>query len=220
MSCYFEAMRHRGILFSLSIALLAIAQPAWSAEAIWKITDFGAIGDGKTLNTVAFQQAIAACTAAGGGKVAVPAGTFLTGPIELKSNVDLDLDAAAIILFSRNFDDYPLARVNWEGRDTVACRSPLWGDNLHDVSVTGKGNHRWARRWLAAGAEGETFYGSVGCLGEVRWGCRHVHETFGTRAKSGVRGKWGWLGCGISLGRRIRTITLNTKRCFDRRWCC
>ena len=139
MSCYFEAMRHRGILFSLSIALLAIAQPAWSAEPIWKITDFGAIGDGKTLNTVAFQQAIAACTTAGGGKVAVPAGTFLTGPIELKSNVDLDLDAAAIILFSRNFDDYPLARVNWEGRDTVACRSPLWGDNLHDVSVTGKG---------------------------------------------------------------------------------
>jgi len=139
MSCYFEAVRRREILFLLLIALLAIARPAWSAEAIWKITDYGAIGDGKTLNTVAFGQAIAACTAGGGGKVVVPAGTFLTGPIELKSNVDLDLDAGAIILFSRNFDDYPLARVNWEGRDTVACRSPLWGDNLHDVSVTGKG---------------------------------------------------------------------------------
>ncbi len=140
MDRHTEAVGNRWSFLTGSLGVgLVIARPARSAEPIWKITDYGAVGDGKTMNTDAFRQAIEACTAAGGGKVAVGAGTFLTGPIELKSGVDLDLDGAATILFSKNFDDYPLARVSWEGRDTVACRSPLWGENLHDISVTGKG---------------------------------------------------------------------------------
>jgi polygalacturonase len=132
-------MRYRWTLLLMSLVVLAISRPARCAEPIWNIRDYGAVGDGKTLNTDAFRKAIEACTGAGGGRVVVPAGTFLTGPIELKSSVNLNLDENAIILYSRNFDDYPLARVSWEGRDTVACRSPLWGENLHDVSVTGKG---------------------------------------------------------------------------------
>src|ERR1700722_695478 len=128
-------MRYSWTLLLMSLVILAISRPARCAEPIWNITDYGAVGDGKTLNTDAFRKAIEACTGAGGGRVVVPAGTFLTGPIELKSSVNLNLDENAIILYSRNFDDYPLARVSWEGRDTVACRSPLWGENLHDVSV-------------------------------------------------------------------------------------
>jgi polygalacturonase len=138
MSCNMERMRKRFAVM-LSMAIVLICQRAWGADAIWRITDYGAVADGKTLNTEAFAKAIGACSEAGGGKVVVPAGTFLTGPIELKSNVDLDLDENAIVLFSRNFDDYPLARVGWEGRDTVACKSPISGENLHDISITGKG---------------------------------------------------------------------------------
>ena len=58
---------------------------------LYFITDFGAVGDGKTLNTAAIQNAIDTCTSAGGGQVIVPAGRFLSGTICLKSNVELHL---------------------------------------------------------------------------------------------------------------------------------
>lgn len=106
---------------------------------VWRITDFGAVADGKTMNTAAIDSALSACATAGGGRVVVPPGTYLTGPIQLHSHVDLHLDDGATILFSRRYEDYPLVRVNYEGREAVACRSPLWGDDLRDVSVTGTG---------------------------------------------------------------------------------
>ena len=103
------------------------------------ITGYGAIGDGKTMNTDAFKAAIQACADAGGGRVVVPKGTFLTGPIQLQSHIELHVDDGAVVLFSKKFEDYPLAVVNYEGLDTVACRSPIWGDKLEDISITGKG---------------------------------------------------------------------------------
>lgn len=116
------------------------AEPAHAAAANhFSIGDFGAVGDGKTTNTQAFARAIAACAEKGGGQVEVPAGTYLTGPIVLKSNIDLHVDAGAIVLFSKNFKDYPLVFAGYEGRDTVMCQSPISGDNLHDVTISGEG---------------------------------------------------------------------------------
>src|SRR5438552_4040201 len=68
-----------------------------AAEKSWDVTHYGGIGDGKAMNTDAFRKAIDACVAGGGGQVVVPAGTYLTGPIELKSEVDLHLEAGATI---------------------------------------------------------------------------------------------------------------------------
>jgi polygalacturonase len=115
-----------------------ITKPA-IPEATFSIADYGAVGDGKTVNTDAFRKTIEACAAAGGGRVIVPAGTWFTGPIHLISNLDFHLEAGAVILFSRNFDDYPLVMTPFEGQQTVECTSPLSGENLHDVSVTGTG---------------------------------------------------------------------------------
>ncbi len=106
---------------------------------VFAITQYGAIGDGKILNTQAFASAIDACAAAGGGRVEVPAGTFLTGPIVLKSHIDLHVDAGAVVLFSTRFEDYPLVPSNYEGWDAIVCQSPISGDNLEDVSITGPG---------------------------------------------------------------------------------
>jgi polygalacturonase len=115
-----------------------MATPDIPANTI-SIVDFGAVGDGKTYNTDAFAKAIDACAAAGGGHVVVPAGTWFTGPIHLRSRIDFHLDAGALVLFSRNFDDYPLQIGNYEGQETVICTSPLSGDGLDDVSITGPG---------------------------------------------------------------------------------
>ena len=67
-------------------------------DRTFKLTDFGAIGDGKTPNTKAFADAVAACEKAGGGKLVVPAGVYFTGPITLTSNLDFHLDPGATIL--------------------------------------------------------------------------------------------------------------------------
>jgi polygalacturonase len=116
----------------------AIVMPDLPPRTV-SILDFGAVGDGKTDNTQAIAKAIAACAAAGGGQVLVPPGTWLTGPIHLMSRIDFHLDAGAFVLFSRKFDDYPLAITDYEGQRTVMCTSPLSGDQLDDVAITGQG---------------------------------------------------------------------------------
>lgn len=73
----------------------------------YSITDFGAMGDGETLNTEAIQAAIEACTASGGGRVTVPAGKYLSGTIQLKSNVDLHLESGAELISSLDPADLP-----------------------------------------------------------------------------------------------------------------
>ena len=86
-------------LLSLTILLFCCLAVAGKDVVI---TDYGAIPDGKTLNTVALQKAIDACFATGGGRVTVPPGTYLTGTIELKANIDLHLMQNAVILGSTN----------------------------------------------------------------------------------------------------------------------
>jgi polygalacturonase len=76
------------------------------------VTKFGAVADGKTTNTTAFRIAIAACAKAGGGRVVVPAGKFYTGPIHLRSGVNLHLAEGAEIIFSDTLEDY-LPVVSW-----------------------------------------------------------------------------------------------------------
>ncbi|MDH7605130.1 MAG: glycoside hydrolase family 28 protein [Melioribacter sp.] len=103
------------------------------------ITDFGAKGDGLTINTEAFAKAIDACSKSGGGKVIVPAGLWLTGPISLKSNVNLHLLQGAHIQFTKNFDDYPLVETTYEGTQQYRCTSPISGFNLENIAITGYG---------------------------------------------------------------------------------
>ena len=84
-------------------------------DKVFNVTDYGAVGDGKTLNTKAFKKAIDACHENGGGMVLVPFGIFLTGAIELKSNVNLHMADNAIISFSVDTKDYPIVFTRWEG---------------------------------------------------------------------------------------------------------
>ena len=99
---------------------------------------FGAVGDGETLCTQAFANAIDALSKKGGGRLVVPRGIWHTGPIVLQSNIDLHLEMGAVILFAADETLYPLINTSFEGLDTRRCQSPLSGRNLHDVAITGR----------------------------------------------------------------------------------
>lgn len=103
------------------------------------ITDFGAVGDGQTLNSKAFAKAIKAISKKGGGRVIIPRGIWLTGPIILESNIDLHAEAGALIIFSKNKDLYPIIETSFEGLDTMRCTSPIYGKNLTNIAITGDG---------------------------------------------------------------------------------
>jgi polygalacturonase len=128
-----------GILLLVGAFAIGQTQPSAVAPNVKGLANYGFVDGGKIMNTAAIQQAIDDCAAAGGGRVEIPSGTFLTGPLNLKSNVDLHLDAGATLLFSRNFSDYSLVYTNFMGKDTVQCRSPITGKDLHNVSITGPG---------------------------------------------------------------------------------
>lgn len=103
------------------------------------ITEFGALGDGETLNTQAFERAIDHVTERGGGRVVVPKGIWLTGPLILQSNLNLHLERGAIVLFSDDFDHYPLIETSFEGLETYRALSPIYGRGLENVAITGEG---------------------------------------------------------------------------------
>jgi polygalacturonase len=103
------------------------------------ITKYGAVADGNTLNTKSITAAIGACAAKGGGVVLVPAGLWLTGPIVLKSNINLHLATGATLLFTKDFDQYPLVKANWEGLPQMRNQSPVAATDAVNIAITGKG---------------------------------------------------------------------------------
>jgi polygalacturonase len=103
------------------------------------ILDFGAVNGGYVLNTKAFADAIEAVSKKGGGKVIIPPGIWLTGPIILKSNIELYASTGALIKFSPNKDLYPIIETSFEGLNTWRCISPIYGKNLENVAFTGNG---------------------------------------------------------------------------------
>jgi len=103
------------------------------------LKDFGAVNGGYVLNTKAFEDAINALSKKGGGKLIIPPGIWLTGPIILKSKIELHAETGALIKFSPDKSLYPIIETSFEGLNTWRCISPLYGKNLEDVAFTGKG---------------------------------------------------------------------------------
>lgn len=103
------------------------------------ITDFGAINDGLTLNTSGINKAIDECSRKGGGVVVVPTGMWLTGPVVLKSNVNLHLQRNAVLQFTKDFSQYPLVEGNWEGLPQMRNQSPISASGASNIAITGFG---------------------------------------------------------------------------------
>jgi len=103
------------------------------------ITDFGAVGDGRTLNTQAIHAAIEACDRRGGGTVVLPAGRYVTGSLFLRNNITLHLEAGAVLVGSEDPADYPVIHTRWEGAEQPAHAPLITGRGLHNVAVVGRG---------------------------------------------------------------------------------
>lgn len=103
------------------------------------IERFGAKGDGHTLNTQSINKAILTVSQKGGGVVLVPAGYWLSGPIELQSNVNLHLEDNAFLQFTSDFDQYKIVEGNYEGKPSARNQSPISGKGLQNIAITGHG---------------------------------------------------------------------------------
>ncbi len=119
--------------------ILRRIQPPVFPDKNFLITQFGALGNNKTDCTEAFQKAIADCHRAGGGRVVVPAGEFLTGAIHLQSNVNLHLDPKAVIRFTRDTNKYPLVFTRWEGVELMNYSPFIYAFEQENIAITGKG---------------------------------------------------------------------------------
>ncbi|MDE6555710.1 MAG: glycoside hydrolase family 28 protein, partial [Duncaniella sp.] len=125
---------YKGLEFEMPV----IDRPQFPDNQV-SLTDYDAVCDGITLNTEAFAKAIEDLSAKGGGTLNVPAGVWLTGPIVLKSNINLHLDGGAIITFSADEDLYDTVYVVYEGFESWRTQSPISGNNLENVAITGDG---------------------------------------------------------------------------------
>jgi polygalacturonase len=106
----------------------------------FNVTDYGAAGDGKTDCTRAINKAISAANKAGGGRVVVPAGTFLTGEIYLKSNVNFYISQDAVVKFSTDPNQYlPAVFTRWEGVECMNYSPLIYAYKEKNIAVTGKG---------------------------------------------------------------------------------
>jgi len=121
-------------------AILGRIRPPSFPNREFEITRYGAVGDGVKDSTDAIRRAIAACSQAGGGRVAVPAGRFLTGAIHLKSNVNLHVAAGATLLFDRDPRQYlPAVFTRWEGTECMNYSSFIYAWEQENIAITGAG---------------------------------------------------------------------------------
>jgi polygalacturonase len=129
---------------------------------LYKITEYGAVSDGSVKCTESINKAINICSANGGGTVLIPEGIFLTGPIHLKSNVNLHLEEGAILKFSTSPSDYlPAVLTRWEGVDCYNYSPFIYAYQQENIAITGKGildgqsdnTHWWS--WKDKSASGE-----------------------------------------------------------------
>ncbi len=134
-----------------SLALPLAAAPA----AFFNVRDFGAVPDGRTKDTAAIARTVAACAAAGGGTVDFPAGRYLTGSIQLESNVTLHLEAGAEVLYSPDPADSPLVPSRWECTNAWTHAPLVYAHGKKNLAITGRGtlNGQGENWWWRAGRD-------------------------------------------------------------------
>lgn len=115
-----------------------ISRPVFKKDT-FTITAYQAKNVGKVLSTVAIQKAIDDCNQKGGGTVLIPEGIWISGPLYLKSNVNLHLNRGAMLIFTSDKSQYKLVRGDYEGKTAARNESPVNGSDLENIAITGQG---------------------------------------------------------------------------------
>ncbi|MFC4672941.1 glycoside hydrolase family 28 protein [Dysgonomonas termitidis] len=131
--------RYKYLYEGLPFEMPFIDHPQFPPNEV-NLKDYGGIADGMYINTEVFEKAFKALSEKGGGTLIVPSGIWFTGPIVFRSNINLHLEKGALILFSSDFNLYPLVKTVYEGLDTYRCQSPVSGRNLENIAITGEGS--------------------------------------------------------------------------------
>ncbi|MGN6371178.1 MAG: glycoside hydrolase family 28 protein [Phycisphaerae bacterium] len=145
-------MRVRVQAIAVLMGMCVAGSVVGAEPRVVSISSLGAVGDGKTPCTEAIAKAMDQLGEAG-GVVEVPAGKYLTGAIRLKSNITLQVDEGATLLFSTDPKDYPLTKTRYEGVEVMNYSPLISAVGAHDVKITGKGTldgqgevwWKWAR---------------------------------------------------------------------------
>ncbi len=136
------------ICFATCLNIVAYAQnntiqfsikPFKFRKDTFSITSYGAVSNDDQLVTSFINKAITDCSKKGGGVVLIPSGIWNTGPIVMKSNVNLHLAKGASLVFSANFNDYKLVESNWEGMPQMRNESPISAAGASNIAITGFG---------------------------------------------------------------------------------
>ncbi|GAT62221.1 glycoside hydrolase family 28 protein [Paludibacter jiangxiensis] len=143
----------------LTICLLALSVQ-WAVAEVVDMQKAGAVADGKTLNTAVIKKTIDRLSAHGGGTLFFPAGTYLTGPIVLKSNITIDIESGATIQFSTNYDDYlPFVEMRYEGVVMKSFSPLFYAYGQENITIKGRGKIDgngqawWNAVWALEGAK-------------------------------------------------------------------
>lgn len=132
------AMESIGITAPFPIPTIVV--PDFNQSATFDIRNFGAEQENKTANTLALKNAIVAASNSGAGRVIIPAGEWLCGPIHLRSNVNLHLLEGARLLFSEDPTDYlPAVKTSWEGMECYNYSPLIYAYDCSNIAITGKG---------------------------------------------------------------------------------
>ena len=138
-------MKIKNIVWLCASVVLAVQAADAAGQNNFNVRAFGAVGNGTNLDSPAINKTIEACAQAGGGTVLIPAGTYLSGSIRLKSNIHLLIDAGAVILGAPQamnaYDEAePFAGPAYQdGGHTYFHNSLIWGENLTNVFISGNG---------------------------------------------------------------------------------
>jgi polygalacturonase len=136
--CQQEKVAEDYLYKDLPFKMEKVKQPVFATYQV-DITTFGAKNDGVTSNTKAFAAAITEVAKKGGGTVVVPEGIWLTGPIVLQSNINLHTEKGALIVYTKNYDEYPLVKTFYEGQTSWRAMSPIYAVNAENIAITGEG---------------------------------------------------------------------------------
>ena len=153
-----------GLLLFSALALPASSTepkgaPASAAQARYVITDYGAMGDGQTLNTKPIQAAIDRCAAQGGGVLVIPKGTFIIGSIFLKQGVNLRVESDGVLKGSTDTNDYPWIDTRIAGLEMKWPAALINADGVTGLELTGQGTidgsglRWWEEYWRTRAAE-------------------------------------------------------------------